>query len=218
MACLTNPGNKTVRDARWPNTRIKLGKELCQKVRCDWDKAVSFLQVPLFEEKFNCNIYILDVRNIPMLGSSVSLMMGEVLMCKSESRNSQQYFLLYDEVKQHYDCITDIKQFLGVRCFCYGCMKGFSRKSIYDEHKCGENETKRKKVDKRNEGRLLKDLSHYIERGFTKGSAGEIAEKNKQIKKVADRQLAIDKITNPKYVIFDFEKATRTRTYTNLTM
>ena len=117
MGCLTNPENKTARDNRQPKTIIKLGKELRNKTRCDWDKPVSLLVLPLVEEKLNCNIYILDVYNIPMLGSTISLMMGDALMYKSENRSSQRYFLLYDGVKQHYDCMTDIKKFLGVRGF-----------------------------------------------------------------------------------------------------
>ena len=51
MACLTNPGNRTARDSRYPKHRIKLRKDLCNKARCDWDKSVSFLHVPLVEEK-----------------------------------------------------------------------------------------------------------------------------------------------------------------------
>ena len=139
MACLTNPENKTERDNRRPNTRIKFGKVLCNKTRCDWDKPVSLLVLPLVEEKLNCNIYILDAYNIRMLGSTISLMMGDALMYKSENRNSQHYILLYDGVKQHYDCITDIKKFLGVRGFCYGCFSGFTDKPTFDQHQCEES-------------------------------------------------------------------------------
>ena len=38
-------------------------------------------------------------------------------MYKSENKNKEPYFLLYDEVNKHYDCITDIKQFLECNVF-----------------------------------------------------------------------------------------------------
>jgi hypothetical protein len=35
MACLMNPDKRMIRDHRYPNTRIKVGKEICNKCRCD---------------------------------------------------------------------------------------------------------------------------------------------------------------------------------------
>ena len=144
MACLMNPDEKILKDNRYPNTRIKIGKEICDKCNCDWNVPVSFLQIPLVEQKYNCNIYILDVYNIPMLGSTISLLFGECLLYKSENRHSEKYYILYDEVKQHYDIITDIKKFMGVREFCCNCMKCFTHKSQYESHKCEEIVTKKR--------------------------------------------------------------------------
>ena len=76
MACLTNPENKEIKKAKRPKPRERIGKELRQKSKCEWDQHVSFLQFPLVEEKFNYNIYVLDVRNIHRLGTSVELMMA----------------------------------------------------------------------------------------------------------------------------------------------
>ena len=114
MAILMNPKNEQVKDNTWPKTRMTLGGDFFSKSRCDWDTKVSFLQLPLVEEQCNCNIYIIDVNNIPMLGSSISLLMN-CLMYKSLNRGKEQYYLLYDDEKQHYDCISDIKIFFGVR-------------------------------------------------------------------------------------------------------
>ena len=86
-------------------------------------------------------------------------------------------------------------------------MQGFTRKDTFENHKCADSGIKKKKVDFRTEGKLLKDLAHYIERGFTKGSDGEIAEKNKLLKKP---EASVRKITNPRYVVFDFESDTHT--------
>ena len=92
-----------------------------------------------------------------MMGTSVELMLSDTLMFKCESRSNEHYFLHYDEVNQHYDCITDIKKFLGVRCFCYGCMKGFTNTSTFENHICEETGVRKKEVDHRNEGKLFKD-------------------------------------------------------------
>ena len=92
MACLTDPENKEIKKARRPKPRERIGKELCHKSKCEWGQPVSFLQIPLVGEKLNCNIYILDVWNIPMLGTSVELMMADTLMYKSEKRHGQHYF------------------------------------------------------------------------------------------------------------------------------
>ena len=80
MVCLMIPENKSAKDNGSPNTRIRLGRELCNKARCDWDNHVPLLQVPLVEEKLNCHTYMLGVYNIPMLGSAVSLLLGDVVM------------------------------------------------------------------------------------------------------------------------------------------
>ena len=167
--------------------------------------AVSFLHIPLVEEKYNCNIYVLDKYNIPMLGSTISLLMGNCIMYKSQNRNKNQYFLLYDEVNQHYDCIIDIKKFMGVREFCYRCLKGFTHKSCHENHKC-EEPIKTKRINTKNKFKVLKDLSHYITRNFTKGSTEEVKTKL-ELKNSAPY---VEQILQPRYIVFDFECDTHT--------
>jgi hypothetical protein len=70
----------------------------------------------LVEETYNCNVYLIDIHDIPMLGTSISLLLN-VCKYKSENRNTKHCFLLFDEEVGHYDCITDIKKFLGLREF-----------------------------------------------------------------------------------------------------
>ena len=94
MACLANPENKEIKKARQPKPREIIGKELCHKSKCEWDQPVSFLQIPLVEEKLNCNIHILDVYNIPMLGTSVELMMEECTTQKIATSNITFYFMM----------------------------------------------------------------------------------------------------------------------------
>ena len=69
---------------------------------------------------------------------------------------------------------------------------------------------KPKKVNKKNAGKLLKDLAHYLDRGICKGSQQEIDEKYKTLK---NPEKIIDQILHQKYVIFDFETDTHTNTH-----
>ena len=207
MSLFLNPKNKTQLDHRYPNTRIKLGKEICAKSRCDWDKPVSFLQLPLVEEKFNCNIYVIDAGDIPTLGSSISLLMN-CLMYKSQNRGKEQHYLLYHSDREHYDCITDIKKFLGVREFCPKCFRGFTNKDTFENHTCEECQ-KPKKVNQTNAAKLLKDLAHYIQRGICKGSKKEVDEKYKTLK---NPDKIVEQIQRPKYIVFDFETDTHRHT------
>lgn len=140
-----------------------------------------------------------------MLGSNISLMLN-TLMYKSDNKNNEHYFLLYDEVNQHYNCITDIKQFLGVRCFCFKCLKSFLKKETYDKHECCED-LKKKTVNKKNEGKMIKELSHYLTKAYTKGSKGEIENKLNTLK---NSDKAVEEILHPKYIIYDFETDTHT--------
>ena len=50
MAHLMNPKNKLIRDARYPNTRIRLGKEICDKTGYEWNKPVPLHLITLVEE------------------------------------------------------------------------------------------------------------------------------------------------------------------------
>ena len=58
---------------------------------------------------------------------------------------------------------------MGVREFCYKCLNGFTHKDAYEKHVCDETIIKKKKLDKRTENVMLKNVSHYLKRGITKG-------------------------------------------------
>ena len=53
--------------------REKLAKELCTLCHWDWGKPVSFDAIPLFENVFNANIYIMSMTEIPLLGDTVNI-------------------------------------------------------------------------------------------------------------------------------------------------
>ena len=68
MAILFDVKNRQLKDSRNKNIRIKAGMNICNKSKCGWDKPVSLLEIPLVEETYNCNIYLIDIHNLPMLG------------------------------------------------------------------------------------------------------------------------------------------------------
>ena len=106
LSCLVNPKNSSIRDHRNILARQKAGIELCKKCKLNWGDPVSMLSLPIVETMLDCNVYVLNIDNIPILGSTIKL--WNCLIYKSENKNKEHYFLLYDEVNKHYDCITDI--------------------------------------------------------------------------------------------------------------
>lgn len=98
--------NQALKDHRNLSLRSKVASEICKKCKLSYNEQVSFLSIPIVEDKFDCNIYIIDLNNVPILGATIKL--WDCLLYKSKNRHKQHYFLLYDEVAQHYDVITDI--------------------------------------------------------------------------------------------------------------
>ena len=143
MACLLHPKNRQIRDARNTNARIEVASQICSKAKLDRNKPVPLHFICLVEEAFNININVIDKYNIPMLGSNVNIF--NLLMYKSDNRHREHYFLLYDNINEHYDCITDIKKFLAVRFFCFNCFKGFTHRNDYEKHECDTNLSKKRR-------------------------------------------------------------------------
>ena len=52
--------------------------------------------------------------------------------------------------------------------FCYNCMKSYNQKSNDDNHNCGCN-VKKKKINYKNNSKLLRDLPHYLKKNLYKG-------------------------------------------------
>ena len=64
-----------------------------------------------------------------------------------------------------------------------------------------QNIINKRKVDKRTETKMVKELSHYLTKNFTKGSNQELEEANDKFK---------EHIKYPIYIIYDFETDTNT--------
>jgi len=134
LICLLNPTNRSIRDKRNTQARIKPAMELCKKCKLNWNEPISFLHLPLIEEKLDCNIYVIDLNNIPFLDSNINIWNN--LMYKSENKNKNQYYFLYDNIEEHYDCIINIKGFLATDYYCNNCLRCFQHKNAFDKHEC----------------------------------------------------------------------------------
>jgi hypothetical protein len=92
--------------------------------------------IPFVEKEYDCNIYVVNLNDIPILGSTIKL--WNCLMYKSENRNNNHYFLLYDDNLKHYDVINNIRGFLACTNFCYKCLGSFTDGDAFKNHVCGE--------------------------------------------------------------------------------
>ncbi len=106
-----NPKDAAMKDNRGPQkARKAFGLSLCQKAKLQWDEPVSFEHIPLVEEALNINIYIMDMENIPVLGSATNI--WDALMYRNENKNTEKHWLLYDD--NHYHVINNISAICGV--------------------------------------------------------------------------------------------------------
>ncbi len=201
-ACLLNPTNKTIRDHRNVKARDKVAMTICNKSKLQWDTPMRIDNIIFVEKTYNININVIEMQNLPILGGNVNIFNS--LLYKSDDRDTITHYLLYDSEKEHYNAITDIKAFLGVRCFCNKCLKGFSNKANYENHECNTNIINKRKVDKRTETKMVKELGHYLTKKFTKGSSQEYEQSNDKFK---------EHIKYPRYIIYDFETDTDTSTH-----
>ncbi len=82
---------------------------------------MNFLSIPLVEEVMKTNIYLIDLDNLPILGSAINL--WDCLSYKSMDRGTARHWLLMDG--KHYHVINNITGFLAVRGMCEKCFKCF---------------------------------------------------------------------------------------------
>ena len=119
--------------------RTKLAKELCEGCGMEWDKTVSFDEIPLVEQKLNVNILIFDIDAVPMMRTTTSI--DQSLIYKnSEIESGTQYYLLHDSEQEHYHAINNINGFLAAHYFCPSCLRTFHNFKAKQEHQCQECE------------------------------------------------------------------------------
>ena len=198
-----NPG---MRHQRLPTMTVE-AMNICSKTPFPWDDCVSIIHIPEIEDALDCNIYVVNMLAIPILGCC-SINLWEALMYKSPYRGKTQHWLLYDD--NHYNTITCIKSFLGVKYFCGVCFKCCEKKDAFAKHDCHEEDKVR--PDNKNPT-IIKDIAHYLKGDYIKGSEDEILSKMSEVSSMQTRLKVEDKIKHPRYIIFDFETETYTGTH-----
>ena len=71
---------QNIRDGR--NIRTELAQESCLKCNMDWEEPVSVDSFSTIERILNCNLYLLNADELPVLNTTVTLFHS--LMYKSE--------------------------------------------------------------------------------------------------------------------------------------
>ena len=117
--------------------RNTLSMELCANCNMEWNKPVSFDDLPNVEKILQCKILVLDIGNLPVINAT-SCIYNSLMYKNSHVKSSTQYWLLHGQ--EHYHSINNIKGFLAVDYFCPHCLQGFHHKEAFGEHKCTDNE------------------------------------------------------------------------------
>ena len=145
---------------------------------CEFNKRLSFIEIPAIEEKLNTNIYILDIRDLLIIKPDVNLY--NHLWYKSENRHNGEHWLLYDNVHSHFHVITNIRKFFGANYYCNECCRCFKSENTYNNHFHGLcsilSDEKIQPVNKSK--RLAKECNHYMHGDIIKGSDDEINHKS----------------------------------------
>ena len=103
---------------RW-DTRPKNknnAQQICESCNLKWDEKVSMDQIPIIEEALKTNIYILNIRDLPMFSKDMHLY-NSLMYMNNDQVYDQQYWLLYDDVHEHFHVITNIKNFFRLSIF-----------------------------------------------------------------------------------------------------
>ena len=93
-------------------------EKICRISKLEWNEPVSFYpHIDVVEHVYNCNIYVLNLNDVPVLGSTVSLFTSDSLVYKTGNRNNKHYFLLYDEKISIITLLQTLKVFLACVVF-----------------------------------------------------------------------------------------------------
>jgi hypothetical protein len=68
-----NPKSKNIRDPKRTNYRFKIAAELARKCKLNMDikMTISLPTIGIVEQALDINIYVINLSNIPILGSSI---------------------------------------------------------------------------------------------------------------------------------------------------
>jgi hypothetical protein len=86
------------------------------KCAIPFDTPVSLTELEAIENKLNCNIYVLNLRDLPLHRTETHVYNS--LLYYSENKETRKYWWLFDEMNKHFHVITDIRKFLHCSYFC----------------------------------------------------------------------------------------------------
>ena len=116
--------------------RGTLSMELCARRNMEWNKPVSFDDLPNVEKILQCNTLVLDIEHLPVLYAT-SCIYNCLMYKNSHVKSSTQYRLPHDQ--EHYRSINIIKGVLAVDYFCPHCLQGFHHKKQQTTHLVNTN-------------------------------------------------------------------------------
>ena len=176
----------------------------------DWEEPVSVDSFSTIERILNCNVYLLNADELPVLNTTVALFHS--LMYNSEFQfNVPQCWLLFHD--EHFDAISKPKGFLACKYFCQKCCSCFSHNKSFQNHGCNQNIKENiAKLSKVETGPIYKDAGHYLQPDICKGSKEELKRKIDKCKNPSKNKIKkiIQQINNPRYIVYDFETDTHT--------
>ena len=99
-----------------PNAALKTDAlNLSNKCGLPFDEFIDLSQLETIEDKLNCNIYVLNIRDLPLHRTDIHLYNS--LMYFSEERQTNKYWLLYDEINKHFHVLTNTRTFFTLQLF-----------------------------------------------------------------------------------------------------
>jgi hypothetical protein len=80
--------------------------------KCDlpFDEFIDLSQLETIEDKLNCNIYVLNIRDLPLHKTYSHLYNS--LMYLSDDRQTNKYWLLCDDINKHFHGLRNIRIFI----------------------------------------------------------------------------------------------------------
>ena len=100
-----------------PNATLKTdASNLANKCGLPFDEFIDLSQLETIEDKLNCNIYVLNIRGLPRHKTYSHVYNS--LMYLSGDRQTNKYWLLYDEINKHFHVLTKTKPCLHCTYFC----------------------------------------------------------------------------------------------------
>ncbi len=204
--CLGDRTNR-VEKCEEPGVKAK-ARDLCNQCNFEFDKMVSVEDLHSIEEALDENIYVLNMRDLPIKNTDITVRNHLLYGYNTKNRNTKAHWLLLDQVNEHYYVISDIRKFFSARHFCDKCFRCIKCENTYNKHiesLCDSfADTTIQPVD--NGKQIAKDCGRYMRGDTLHGSDEQIEERNNNTKR--SKEEIEDEIKHPTYIIFDFETDT----------